>query len=75
VPIVVDGKTGAIAGYAPSIAEGTGPFSGNADIGPARLEMTVRGDWTVEVAFTRERLRRVSGEGRAPSEMIVGNRL
>jgi copper transport protein len=33
--------TGALAGYAPSIAEGTGPFSGTADIGPARLEMTV----------------------------------
>ena len=33
--------TGALAGYAPSVAEGTGPFSGTADIGPARLEMTV----------------------------------
>ena len=33
--------TGALAGYAPSIAEGTGPFSGSADIGPARLELTV----------------------------------
>jgi copper transport protein len=33
--------TGALAGYPPSIAEGTGPFAGNADIGPARLEMTV----------------------------------
>jgi copper transport protein len=33
--------TGALAGYAPSIAEGTGPFSGTADIGPARLELTV----------------------------------
>jgi copper transport protein len=33
--------TGALAGYAPSIAEGTGPFAGKADIGPARLELTV----------------------------------
>ena len=33
--------TGALAGYAPSVAEGTGPFSGTADIGPARMEMTV----------------------------------
>jgi copper transport protein len=33
--------TGALAGYAPSIAEGTGPFTGTADIGPARLELTV----------------------------------
>jgi copper transport protein len=33
--------TGALAGYAPSITEGSGPFSGNADIGPARLELTV----------------------------------
>ena len=33
--------TGALAGYAPSIAEGTAPFSGSADIGPARLELTV----------------------------------
>jgi copper transport protein len=33
--------TGALAGYAPSIAEGQGPFSGTADIGPARLELTV----------------------------------
>jgi copper transport protein len=33
--------TGALAGYAPSIAEGKGPFSGTADIGPARLELTV----------------------------------
>jgi copper transport protein len=33
--------TGALAGYAPSVAEGQGPFSGSADIGPARLEMTV----------------------------------
>jgi copper transport protein len=33
--------TGALAGYAPSVAEGQGPFSGTADIGPARLEMTV----------------------------------
>jgi copper transport protein len=33
--------TGALAGYAPSVAESTGPFSGRADIGPARLELTV----------------------------------
>ena len=33
--------TGALAGYAPSVAEGQGPYSGSADIGPARLEVTV----------------------------------
>jgi copper transport protein len=33
--------TGALAGYAPSVAEGQGPFSGSADIRPARLELTV----------------------------------
>ena len=33
--------TGALAGYAPSVAESGGPFSGDADIGPARLELTV----------------------------------
>jgi copper transport protein len=33
--------TGALAGYAPSVSEGTGPFAGDADIGPARLELTV----------------------------------
>jgi copper transport protein len=33
--------TGALAGYAPSVAEGTGPFSGTADLGPARMELTV----------------------------------
>ena len=33
--------TGALAGYAPSVAEGQGPFSATSDIGPARLEMTV----------------------------------
>jgi copper transport protein len=33
--------TGALAGYAPSVAEGQGPFAGSADIGPARLELTV----------------------------------
>jgi copper transport protein len=33
--------TGALAGYAPSVAETSGPFSGNADIGPARLQLTV----------------------------------
>jgi copper transport protein len=33
--------TGALAGYAPSVAESGGPFSTTADIGPARLEVTV----------------------------------
>ena len=33
--------TGALARFAPSVAEGTGPFSGRADLGPARLELTV----------------------------------
>jgi copper transport protein len=33
--------TGALAGYAPSVAESSGPFSGGADIGPARMELTV----------------------------------
>jgi len=33
--------TGALAGYAPSIAESSGPFSTTADIGPARMEVTV----------------------------------
>jgi copper transport protein len=33
--------TGALAGYAPSIAESTGPFSTDAALGPARLELTV----------------------------------
>jgi copper transport protein len=33
--------TGALAGYPPSIAESSGPYSTTADIGPARLEMTV----------------------------------
>jgi copper transport protein len=33
--------TGALAGYAPSTAESTGPFSTSTDIGPARLELTV----------------------------------
>jgi copper transport protein len=39
--IVVLAVTGALAGYAPSVAETGGPFSGNADIGPARLQLTV----------------------------------
>jgi copper transport protein len=39
--VVVLVVTGALAGYAPSIAESSGPFSGSADIGPARLELTV----------------------------------
>ena len=33
--------TGALAGYAPSVAESSGPFSTTTDIGPARLEVTV----------------------------------
>ncbi|MGH2949157.1 MAG: copper resistance D family protein, partial [Solirubrobacteraceae bacterium] len=33
--------TGALAGYAPSVAESQGPFSTTASIGPARLEATV----------------------------------
>jgi copper transport protein len=33
--------TGALAGYAPSVAKGQGPFSTSADMGPARLEVTV----------------------------------
>jgi len=39
--IVALAVTGALAGYAPSVAESTGPFSADADIGPARMEMTV----------------------------------
>ena len=33
--------TGALAGYPPSIAESSGPFSTTATMGPARLELTV----------------------------------
>jgi copper transport protein len=33
--------TGALAGYAPSIAESSGPYSTDATVGPARMEMTV----------------------------------
>jgi copper transport protein len=33
--------TGALAGYAPSVAEGQGPVSTSADIGPARIDVTV----------------------------------
>ncbi|HWM09221.1 MAG TPA: CopD family protein, partial [Solirubrobacteraceae bacterium] len=33
--------TGALAGYAPSISESSGPFSTTGDIGPARYEVTV----------------------------------
>ena len=33
--------TGALAGYPPSIAVSSGPYSTTANIGPARLEMTV----------------------------------
>jgi copper transport protein len=35
------GVTGALAGYAPAIAQTAGPFSGSADLGPARAELTV----------------------------------
>ena len=33
--------TGALAGYTPATAQTSGPFSGSADIGPARAELTV----------------------------------
>jgi copper transport protein len=33
--------TGALAGYAPSVAESSGPYSTDVTIGPARMEMTV----------------------------------
>jgi copper transport protein len=33
--------TGALAGYPPATAVGAGPFSGSADVGPARAELTV----------------------------------
>jgi copper transport protein len=33
--------TGALAGYAPSVTEGSGPYAAEADIGTARLELTV----------------------------------
>ena len=33
--------TGALAGYSPSTAASTGPWSGSADLGPARAELTV----------------------------------
>ena len=33
--------TGALAGYAPATAQTAGPFSGSADLGPARAELTV----------------------------------
>jgi copper transport protein len=33
--------TGALAGYSPSGATASGPFSASADIGPARAELTV----------------------------------
>jgi copper transport protein len=33
--------TGALAGYAPATAQTAGPFSGSADLGPARVELTV----------------------------------
>ncbi len=39
--IVALAVTGALAGYAPSIAESSGPFSTDTDIGPARMEVTV----------------------------------
>jgi copper transport protein len=33
--------TGALAGYPPATAQTAGPFSGSADLGPARAELTV----------------------------------
>ena len=33
--------TGALAGYSPGTAQAGGPFSGSADLGPARAELTV----------------------------------
>jgi copper transport protein len=33
--------TGALAGYTPAAAQTAGPFSGSADLGPARAEVTV----------------------------------
>ena len=33
--------TGALAGYSPATAASTGPWSGSADLGPARAELTV----------------------------------
>jgi copper transport protein len=33
--------TGALAGYTPPVAQSAGPFSGSADMGPARAELTV----------------------------------
>ena len=39
--LVALGATGALAGYAPSIAESSGPYSTTTDMGPARLEVTV----------------------------------
>ena len=38
---VVLGVTAALAGYAPATAVQSGPFSGNASLGPAELEVTV----------------------------------
>ena len=37
----VIGVTGALAGYPPSTASGSGPFSTSSDIGPAKLELTL----------------------------------
>jgi copper transport protein len=39
--VVVLGVTAALAGYAPSTVEQSGPFSGSASLGPAELEVTV----------------------------------
>jgi copper transport protein len=39
--VVVLGVTAALAGYAPSTAVRSGPFSGSAALGPAELEITV----------------------------------
>jgi copper transport protein len=39
--VVVLGVTAALAGYAPATAVQSGPFSGSASLGPAKLEVTV----------------------------------
>lgn len=41
IAVVVLGVTGALAGYPPPDSLAAGPFSGSADTGPARVEVTV----------------------------------
>jgi copper transport protein len=41
VAVVVLGVTGALAGYQPADTVSAGPFSGTAQLGPARMELTV----------------------------------